>query len=154
MIAWVSRRGSVVVQVVKGFTVKTVRKAADLAVLTGSRLSADSASRYRALKAYRHAFVTHTQKEYARDEGHENRAERLFSLMKSYLQVFRGISKLNLPGSSGFFQVLGTVRHRNAFEQAELIVEAALDPAIASKARRGGFVTVFGTFDLLQTVIH
>jgi ISXO2-like transposase domain len=154
MIARVSRRGSVVVQVVKGFTVKTARKAADLAVHTGSRLSTDSASRYRALKAYRHAFVTHTQKEYARGEEHENRAERLFSLLKPYLRVFRGISKLNLPGYSGFFQVLRNVRHRNAFEQAELIVETALDPAIASKARRGGFVTGFDTFDLLQTVIN
>ena len=76
------------VQVVKGFTVKTVRKAADLAVLTGSRLSSDSASRYRALKAYRHAFVTPTQKEYARDEGHENRAERLFSLLKPTCRCF------------------------------------------------------------------
>jgi ISXO2-like transposase domain len=63
MIAWVSRRGSVVVQVVKGFPVKTVWKAADLAVHTGSRLSTDPASRYRALKAYRPAFVTPTQKE-------------------------------------------------------------------------------------------
>jgi hypothetical protein len=32
------------------------------------------------------------------DQVHENRAECLFSLLKPYLRVFRGISKLNLPG--------------------------------------------------------
>jgi ISXO2-like transposase domain len=154
IIAWVSRQGSVVVQVVKDFTVKTVQKAADLAVHTGSRLYTDSASSYRALKGYRHAFVNHTHKEYARGDVHENRAECLFSLLKPYLRVFRGVSKLNLPGYIGFFQFLRNVRHWNAFEQAELILQAALDPAIASRARRGEFVTGFDPFDLLQTAIN
>ena len=35
---------------------------------------------------------------------HENRAECLFSLLKPYLRVFRGVSKYNLPGYVGFFQ--------------------------------------------------
>jgi hypothetical protein len=39
------------------------------------------------------------------------------------------------------------VRHRNAFEQA------ALDPAIASRARKGEFVRCLDHFGLLQTVI-
>ncbi len=38
MIAWVSRQGLVVVHAVKDCTVKTVQKAADLAVQAGSRL--------------------------------------------------------------------------------------------------------------------
>lgn len=50
------------------------------------------------LKGYVHEFVNHTQKEYARGEVHENRAECLFSLLKPYLHVFRGIGKVNLPG--------------------------------------------------------
>src|SRR5262249_43314390 len=83
---------------------------ADLAVQAGSRLYTDSASSSRALKGYVHAFVNHTQKEYARGDVHENRAECLFSLLKPYLRVFRGISKLNLPGSLGFFQFLRNVR--------------------------------------------
>jgi transposase-like protein len=154
IIAWVSRQGSVVVQVVKDFTVKTVQQAADLAVHTGSRLYTDSASSDRALKGYRHAFVNHMQQEYARGDAHENRAECLFSLLKPYLRVFRGIGKINLPGYLGFFQFLGNVRHQNAFEQAELILQAALDPAIASRARRGEFVKCFDHFDLLQTAIN
>src|SRR5215813_10555586 len=62
----------------------------------GSRLYTDSASSYRALKGYVHEFVNHTQKEYARGDVHENRAECLFSLLKPYLRVFRGLSKINL----------------------------------------------------------
>src|SRR2546422_9070381 len=64
IIAWVSRQGAVVIQATRDFTVKTVQKAADLAVQTGSRLYTDSASSYRALKGYVHEFVNHTKKEY------------------------------------------------------------------------------------------
>ena len=57
IIAWVSRQGAVVIQATRDFTVKTVQKAADLAVHAGSRLSTDSASTYRALKGYEHNYV-------------------------------------------------------------------------------------------------
>ena len=100
--------GAVVLQATRDFTVKTVQKAADIAVHTGSRLYTDSASSYRALKGYVHAFVNHTQKEYARGEVHENRAECLFSLLKPYLRVFRGVSKFNLQGTSGSFSSCAT----------------------------------------------
>ena len=98
IIAWVSRQGAVVVQATRDFTVQTVQKAANLAVQAGTRLYTDSASSYRALTGYVHEFVNHTRKEYARGEVHENRAECLFSLLKPYLRVFRGVSKYN--GSS------------------------------------------------------
>ena len=154
MIAWVSRQGAVVIQGVRDFTVKTVQKAADLAVQAGSRLYTDSASSYRALQGYLHEYVNHTQKEYARGDVHENRAECLFSLLNPYLRVFRGLSKTNLPGYLGFFQFLRNFRQQNAFEQAELILYAALDPAVASRARKGEFVKCLDHFDLLQTAIN
>jgi transposase-like protein len=154
MMAWVSRQGPLVVLAVKDFTVTTVQQAADFAVRAGSRLYTDSARSYRALKGYVHAFVNHTKKAYARGDVHENRAECLFSLLKPYLRVFRGISTCNLPGYLGFFQFLRNVQHQNAFKQAELILQAALDPAIASRARRGEFVTGFDHFNLLQTPIN
>ena len=128
------------IQATRDFTVKTVQKAADLAVQAGSRLYTDSASSYRALKGYVHNFVNHTQKEYARGDVHENRAECLFSLLKPYWRVFRGISKTNLPGYVSFFQFLRNFHQLTAFEQAEMILYAALDPAVASKARKGDFV--------------
>jgi hypothetical protein len=154
IIAWVSRQGAVVIQATRDFTVKTVQKAADLAVQAGSRLYTDSASSYRALKGSVHEFVNHTQKEYARGEVHENRAECLLFLLKPSLRVFRGLSKVNLPGYLGFFQFLRNVRQQNACEQAELLLQAALDLAIARKARRGEFVKCLDQFDLLQTAIN
>ena len=98
IIAWVSRQGAVVLQATRDCTVQTVQRAASIAVRVGSRLSTDSASSYRAVKGYMHDVVNHTQKEYARGEVHENRAECLFSLLKPYLRVFRGLSTTNLPG--------------------------------------------------------
>jgi transposase-like protein len=131
--------------------VKTVQKAADIAVQAGSRLYTDSASSYRALKGYVHEFVNHPQKESARGDVHEKRAECLFSLLKPYLRVFRGVSKGNLPGYVGFFQFLRNVRQHNACEQAELILRAALEPTIASRAKQGECVKCLDHFDFLQT---
>jgi transposase-like protein len=150
IIAWVSRQGYVV-QATRDFTVQTVQKAAGIAVQAGRRLYTDSASSYRVLKGDVHDFVNHTKKEYVRGEMHENRAECLFSWLKPYLRVFRGISNTNLPGYLGFFQFLRNYRQQHAFEQAERILRAALDPAIARRARQGEFVTCFDHFDLLQT---
>jgi transposase-like protein len=154
IIAWVSRQGAIVLHTTKDFTVKTVQKVANLAVQAGSRLYTDSASSYRAVKGYVHAFVNHTKKEYARGDVHENRAECLFSLLKPYLRVFRGLSKTNLPGYVGFFQFLRNFHQLTAFEQAEMILYAALDPAVAGKARKGDFVWCLDHFKLLQSPIN
>jgi transposase-like protein len=154
IIAWVSRQGGVVIHVTRDFTVKTVQKAVDLAVHAGSRLYTDSASSYRALKGYEHNYVNHTKKEYARGDVHENRAECLFSLLKSYLRVFRGLSKTTLPGYVSFFQFLRNFHQLTAFEQAEMILYAALDPAVAGKAKKGDFVRGLDHFKLLQSPIN
>jgi hypothetical protein len=106
------------------------------------------------LKGYGHAYVNHTRKKYARGDVHENRAEWLFSFRKPSWRVFRGLSKTNLPGYVGFFQFLRNFRQQNAFEQAEVILQAALDPTIASRARRGEFVKYLDHFGLLQTAIN
>jgi hypothetical protein len=65
--------------------------------------------------------------------------------------VFRGISKTNLPGYVGFVQFLRNLHQLTAFEQAELILHAAFDPTIASRAKKGDFVKCLDHFDLLQT---
>jgi hypothetical protein len=57
----VSRQGGVVIQATRDFTVKTVQKAADLALQAGRKLYTDSASSYRAVKGYGHDFVNHTE---------------------------------------------------------------------------------------------
>jgi hypothetical protein len=153
IIAWVSRQGAVVIQATRDFTVQTVQKAADLAMQAGSQLYTDSASSYRALTGYLHEYVNHTKKEYARGDVHESRAGCWFSLLKPYLRMFRGVGKTNLPGSVGFFQFLRNFYQLPACEQAEMILYAALDPAIASQARKGDFVRYLDHFDLLQSPI-
>ena len=125
IIAWVSRQGGVVIHATRDFTVKTVQKAADLALQAGSRLYTDSASSYRLITGYAHDAVNHTKKAYARGEVHENRAECLFSLLKPSLRVFRGLSKTHLQGYVGFLQFLRNFHQLTAFEQAELILYAA-----------------------------
>src|SRR5262249_26054313 len=127
---------------------------ADLAMHAGGKLYTDSASSYRLITGYAHDSVKHTKKEYARGDVHENRAEWLFSLLKSYVRGFRGVSKTNLPGYVGFFQFLRNCHQPMAFEQAEMILYAALDPTVGSRAKKGEFVTCLDHFELLQSPIN
>lgn len=154
IIAWVSRTGYTILQVVKDFTIETVQKGAHIAVKKGSRICTDSAKSYQALAGYIHEFVNHSQKEYARGDVHENRSENLFSLLRPFLAIFRGIGKSNLPGYIGFFQFLRNFHQLNAFQQAETILHAALEPSIAQKSRKGEFVKLFDHFKILHTVIN
>jgi transposase-like protein len=140
-----------VLQVVRDFTIETAQKAANIAVKTGSVIYTDSAKSYAALVGYVHDSVNHSQREYARDEVHENRAENTFSLLRPFLAIFRGVGKANLPGYVGFFQFLRNFRNLNAIQQAEMILYAALDPNIADVARKGEFVKQFDHFQLLHT---
>lgn len=75
-------------------------------------------------------------------------------MLKSYVRVFRGVSKMNLPGYAGFFQFLRNFHQLTAFEQAEMILYAALDPTVASRAKKGEFVTCLDHFELLQPPIN
>jgi hypothetical protein len=59
-----------------------------------------------------HTFVNHTQRNMRAAEVHEHRAECLFPLLKPYLRVFRGISKLHLPGYLGFSNACRTFDSR------------------------------------------
>ena len=68
--------------------------------------------------------------------------------------TFYKLLEIERTGYVGFFQFLRNFRERNACEQTELILQAALDPAISSRAKKGEFVTCFDHFDLLQTAIN
>jgi hypothetical protein len=70
------------------------------------------------------------------------------------LKQHNGKVRINLPGYVGFLQFLRNFRQYNACEQAELILQAALDPTIARRAKKGEFVMCFDHFDLLQTAIN
>src|SRR5262249_33224779 len=130
-------------------------KAADIAVQAGSRLYTDSASSYWAVKGYLHEYVNHTQKEYARGDTCMRTGRSACSPYSNpTCGCFVASAKPPCRGTWAFFNFLRNFRHLNAFEQAEFILQAALDPAIARRARRGEFVTCFDHFDLLQTAIN
>ena len=123
------------------FTSSTVKVVAIKAVKLGSKIYSDSAKSYRILSilGYIHKYVNHSKGEYARGEVHENRSENLFSLLKPYLLTFRGVSKDLLPGYVGFFQFLRNFKDLNCFGKGEKILEAGLDPRIASAAKKGAY---------------
>ena len=56
ILAWVSHQGAVVMQATRDCTVKTVQKAANIAVRARSRLYTDSASSSRAVQGYVHEY--------------------------------------------------------------------------------------------------
>src|SRR5262249_1959794 len=143
IIAWVSRQGAVVIHGTKDFTVKTVQKAADLAVQAGRRLYTDSASSYRAVKGYVHEFVNHTQKENARGDVHENRAECLFSLLKPYLRVFRGVSKFQPTGLHRILSVPPELSATECVRAGRTDLASGLGPHDCQPGQKGGICHVF-----------
>ena len=104
---------------------KTVQKAADVAVHAGSQLYTDAARSSRAVQGSVPECVTHTQKEYTRDGMYEHRAEWLLFLLKPPLWVFRSLNIVNPPRSLAFFQCLRTLHQRHACEQPALILQTA-----------------------------
>ena len=66
ILAWVSRQGGVVIHATRDLTVKTVQKAADLAMQAGSRLYTDSASSDRLITGYAHDAVNQLGSDKAR----------------------------------------------------------------------------------------
>ena len=154
IIVGVSRPGGVVLQATRAFTVKTVPKAAALARPAGRPLSTDSARSSRLSTGEAHDAVHHTQQEDARGEGHENRAEGLLAWLQAYVRGCRGIRQTPLPGDGGFLQFLRHCHQLTAFEQAEMILYAALDPAVARRAKKGECVMCWDHFELLQSAIN
>lgn len=156
VIAWVARAGSAVLQVVQDFTTKTVEHAAMTALEQGSRVFTDSAKSYRVLSSlgFEHESVNHSQGEWVRGEVHENRAETIWSLLKCYLWTFRGVSKGLLPGYVGFFQFLFNHRSLTAFQKAELLLSAALDPGHVQEAQQGLFARVQPKMESPETLLH
>ena len=135
--AWLRRQGLGGSQAPSAGTVKAVPQAAGLAGRTGRRLSTAAASSERAGQGARPAGVKQPQKGAARGEVHEQRAAGRGSLRQPSLRVCRGRSQDNLPGSVGFLPSLRHARQQHAGEPAELSWRAALDPAMATRARRG-----------------
>jgi len=53
-----------------------------------------------------HQVINHSEKEYAEGDNHVNNAENKHSLLRPYLNIFRGLSKKNLNTYVKFFQFI------------------------------------------------
>ena len=135
-------------------TGKTGPQAAGNAVRPGRRLSPAAARRARAVQGYRHECVQQTQQADARGEVHEARAAGLCSRLQPSRRVCRGRSQATLPGAVGCLPSLRHARQQNACAQAERRWRAALDPAIAPRARRGAGGQGLDHCGLLQIAIN
>jgi len=99
------------------------------AIVEGSTIYTDSAKCYNFLEevGYHHESVNHSQREYVRGEVHENRAEAIWSLLRPWLAIFRGVSQDNLPSYVKVFQFLFNHRHLNAFDRSQLVLKHILE---------------------------
>ena len=103
----------------------------------------DSASRDRALKGDGQDDGKHTQTEDARGEGHEHRAECLCSWLTPSLRVFRGGQHVQPARGYRVLSVPAELSSAERLRTGGVDLAGALDPAMASRAKKGEFVTVF-----------
>ena len=89
------------------------------------------------------SIVNHTKKEYARGDVHKDRAECLFSLLKPYLRVFRGVSKYNLPGYVGFFQFLRNFTAAQCVRAGRTDLTSGLKSRDSKQGQKGGICHMF-----------
>lgn len=132
LIGMVSRDGTIVLEVAPDVRRTSLAPLFEKRVKPGSAVYTDSASCYRFLSeaGYTHAWVNHSQREYARGPVHINRAEALWSLWRPFIATFRGVAQRNLPAYARIFQFRRNHRHLNAFERLGLLVSFAVKQAV------------------------
>jgi len=100
------------------------RKRPMIAVQAGSRLYTDSASSYRALTGYEHAYVNHTKKEYARGDVHRIEPSVCFVIQALPAGVSWHQQEPICRVMSGSFSSCETFASRTHSNRAELILQA------------------------------
>ena len=73
---------------------------------------------------YRHEYVNHSLRGYARGEVHINNCENGASLLMPWLSVHRGISKDNLKTYLNLFQLQRNTNKLPTIEKTKIIVKA------------------------------
>ena len=105
---------------------------------TGIGSYTDSAGSYRALKGYVHEFVHHTQKEYARGDVHEHRAECLFRCSSRIYGVAR--HQQDHPGGVCALFSSSQLSLTECVRASRTHLAGGAHPAIARRAKKGEFV--------------
>jgi len=117
----VERGGLVCLRVLPNVKQKTIQPLLEACVEKGAVLYTDEYNIYNKVAAwgYVHKVVNHSQGEFARDEDgdgfhevHCNTQEGVWSLLRSWLRVHRGVSQEKLPFYVGFFEWIHNLRKR------------------------------------------
>lgn len=111
----VERGGRIHTRVVPDVTARTLKGAIREVVDSQSRIMTDENAAYRGLGAEYaggHQMVTHSAKEYVRDDAHTNTAEGAFSLIKRGMYgVYHNVSKRHLHRYLAEFDFRYNTRH-------------------------------------------
>ena len=115
------RGGDVVMRMLANGQPATIKPLLQATIASGTCVSTDEYDIYSRLApwGYGHERVCQGSGEYARDDDgdgfhdvHVNTREGLWSLLRSWLRLHRGISQDNLPLYVGFFAFVHNVRRR------------------------------------------
>jgi transposase-like protein len=115
------RGGQVVFKLLANVKQKTIEPFIKATIMAGTRVYTDEYSMYARLQSwgYDHKRANHKRGEFARyDDGdglcevHVNTREGFWSLLRSWLRPYRGISQEKLPVYLGFFEFVHNVRKR------------------------------------------
>ncbi|MBN2330950.1 MAG: transposase [Candidatus Aenigmarchaeota archaeon] len=81
---------------------------------------------------YVHHVVNHSRKEYANGDAHTNTIEGLCSLLRHYLNTFRGVCKKNLQKFVSFFEFRHNLRDLSPMDILHQLLVGIIVPATKS----------------------
>jgi transposase-like protein len=118
----IGRNGHEVYIPSKDVSGETVARVASRYIETRSKIYTDSFPSYSILQSmgYKHDYVNHSLREYARGDLHINNCESRASILRQWLSVHRGISKDNLNTYLSLFQL----QRKTNIEKIKTIVKA------------------------------
>lgn len=118
ILALVERNGGVVLRVAEELNRNIVLELLDEHVKKGSTTYTDDFPMYDKLEGYEHRRLNrYSKKEYARGDVHINTAEGIFSLLKSWLRMLRGVRKDGLWKFLKLFEFRFNFRSLNPFDR-------------------------------------
>lgn len=118
ILALVERNGGVVLRVAEELNRDLVLDLLDKHVKKGSTTYTDDFPMYDELEGYKHHKLNrYSNKEYARGDVHINTAEGIFSLLKSWLRMLRGVRKDRLWRFLKLFEFKFKFRSFNPFDR-------------------------------------
>ena len=118
IVALVERDGGIVLKVAEELNRELIIELLDEHVEKGSKAYTDDFPMYNKLEGYEHRKLDrYSKKEYARGDVHINTAEGVFSLLKSWLRMLRGVRKDKLWRVLKLFEFRFDFRDLNPFDR-------------------------------------